>query len=200
MKTLDVSSREKMRRLRKKRGLTLKDLAEHCNCSPGYLSRVETGAVNPSVATLMAMAEALGVTVDELFHSKPSRRKVLPCVMYPKERKTLNPKGDIRMQLLSRGMDVPFEFLQLKFPPGATDGIDVYTNNEGADLHTHEGVECGLVVQGVLDVQVDDKIYRLEPGDTITLNSNSPHKISNIGDEEAVAIWVDSKPFLFSTI
>ena len=200
MKALDASSREKIRRLRKKRAFTLKDLAEHCNCSSGYLSRVETGAVNPSVATLMAIAEALGVTVDELFHSKPSKRKFPPCVMHPNERKTIIPEGDIWMQLLSRGMDVPFEFLQLKFPPGATDGIDVNTNNEGADLHTHEGVECGLVIQGVLDVQVDDKIYRLKPGDTITFNSNSPHKISNSGDEEALAIWVDSKPFLFSTI
>ena len=200
MKALNASSREQIRRLRKKRGLTLKELAAHCDCSPGYLSRIETGAVNPSVATLMAIAEVLGVTLDELFHSEPSSRKVLPCVMHPVERKTLTPKGGIQMQLLSRGIDVPFEFLQLSFPPGTTDGIDLYTNSEGADLHTHEGVECGLVTQGVLDVQVDNKVYRLKAGDTITLHSNSPHKLSNSGDEKAVAIWVDSKPILFSTI
>ncbi|MBW1802577.1 MAG: helix-turn-helix transcriptional regulator [Deltaproteobacteria bacterium] len=199
MKALNVSSREKIRRLRKKRGLTLKALAEYCHCSSGYLSRVETGAVNPSLATLMATAEALNVTVDELFYTTPSKPKILPCLMHPDERKTLSPKTGIQMQLLSRGIDVPFEFLQVTFPPGTSDGMDIYSN-EGDDLHTHEGAECGLVLQGVLDVQVDDKTYRLKAGDTITLYSSSSHKISNTGDEEAVAVWVDSKPFLFSTI
>ena len=199
MKALDVSSRENIRRLRKKRGLTLQDLAEHCNCSPGYLSRVETGAVNPSLAALMGIAEALELNVDELFHSRRFKRKVLPCVMHLNERKTLFQGEGMQIQLLSRGIDVPFEFLLLKFPPGTTDGIDVSTN-EAPDLHTHEGAECGLVIQGELDMQVDDKVYRLKAGDTITLYSISPHKISNSGDEEAVAVWVDSKPFLFSTI
>jgi transcriptional regulator with XRE-family HTH domain len=199
MSTLDASSRETIRRLRKEKGMTLKDLAEHCKCSSGYLSRVETGSVNPSLATLMSISEALGVTVDELFHSMPVIRKSPPCVMHPGERKTLIPKANIRMQLLSRGIDVPFEFLLLRFPPGTTDGIDVYMN-EGADLHIHEGVECGMVIQGRLEVRVDDKVYTLESGDTITFNSTSPHKLSNTEEVEAVAIWVDSKPFLFSTI
>jgi transcriptional regulator with XRE-family HTH domain len=199
MKALDVSSREKLRRVRKKKGLTLRNLAERCHCSPGFLSRIETGSINPSLATFMTIAEALQVTVDELFHNEAPKDKLPPCVVHPAERKTLTPKNNIQMQLLSRGIDTPFEFLLVKFPPGTTDGIDVYTG-EGNDLHTHEGVECGLVLQGELDVHVDDQVYRLTPGDTITLNSSSPHKISNSGDSEAAAIWVDSKPFLFATI
>jgi transcriptional regulator with XRE-family HTH domain len=200
MKALNVHSREKIRYLRKKRGLTLKVLAQNINCSAGYLSRVETGVVNPSLATLMDIADALGVAVEELFHHKGPERGVLPCVMHSEERKTVFLKGGIRLQLLSRGVDSPFEFLMLRFPPGATDGIGVSTNNEETDLHTHEGNECGLLIQGNLDVHVDDKIYRLKPGDTITFYSDSPHKISNSGDEEALAVWVDSKPVIFSMI
>ena len=200
MKALNVHSREKIRSLRKKQGMTLKDLAQNINCSAGYLSRVETGVVNPSLATLMEIADALGVTIEELFRSSRPERQVMPCVMRPEERKTLSLKGGIQLQLLSRGVDSPFEFLMLRFPPGATDGIGISTNNGETDLHTHEGNECGLVIQGNLDVHVDDKIYHLKPGDTITFYSDSPHKISNSGDEEAVAIWVDSKPFIFSMI
>lgn len=59
MKTLNVHSREKIRSLRKKQGMTLKDLAQNINCSAGYLSRVETGVVNPSLATLMEIADAV---------------------------------------------------------------------------------------------------------------------------------------------
>lgn len=200
MKALNVDSREKIRYLRKKRGMTLKELGQNINCSAGYLSRVETGVVNPSLATLVHIANALGVTIEELFRQRGSGIKVLPCVMRPEERKTLFLKGSIQLQLLSRGVEAPFEFLFLRFPPGVTDGISVSTSNEETDLHTHEGCECGIVIQGNLDVHVDDKIYHLKAGDTITLNSDSPHKISNSGDGEAVALWVDSRPFIFSMV
>jgi transcriptional regulator with XRE-family HTH domain len=198
MKTLTIHSREKIRTLRKKQGMTLKVLAENIHCSAGYLSRVETGVVNPSLATLMEIADALGVTIEELFHHRGPEKNRLPYLMHSEERKTLSLKGGIQLQLLSRGIDSPFEFLLLRFPPGATDGISISTNSEETDLHTHEGNECGLVTQGNLDVQVDDKIFHLKPGDTITFSSDSPHKISNSGDEEAVAVWVDSRPFIFS--
>jgi transcriptional regulator with XRE-family HTH domain len=200
MKGASVYSREKIRYLRKKRGMTLKVLAQNINCSAGYLSRIETGVVNPSLATLKDVADALGVTIEELFHDRGSGRNVLPCVMRTEERKTLFLKAGIQLQLLSRGVDSPFEFLMLRFPPGATDGITISTTDGASDLHAHEGVECGLVIEGNLDVHVEDKVYRLEPGDTITFHSDSPHKISNSGEGEALAVWVDSRPFIFSMI
>jgi transcriptional regulator with XRE-family HTH domain len=198
MTTLDLRAREKIRRLRKARKLTLGDLANQCNCSKSFLSRVETGAVNPSLATLMLIAEALEVTVHELFSEKKSENRFSHCVVPPDDRKTLLLKDDIRIQLLSRGMETPYEFMLVRFPPETTDGIRIFTNEE-ADLHTHEGIECGIVIQGELDVHVEDKVYRLKPGESITLNSNTPHKISNSGKEEALAIWVDSKPVFFTT-
>ncbi len=200
MKGVSVYSREKIRYLRKKRGMTLKVLAQNINCSPGYLSRIETGVVNPSLAALKDVADALEVTIEELFHDRGSERKVLPCVMHAEERKTLLLKAGIQLQLLSRGIDSPFEFLTLRFPPGATDGVTVSTTDGGSDLHVHGGVECGLLIEGNLDVHVDDEVYHLEPGDTITFHSDSPHKLSNSGEREALAIWVDSRPFIFSMI
>ncbi len=59
MKALNDHSREKIRSLRKKQGMTLKALAQNINCSAGYLSRVETGVVNPSLATLLEIARYL---------------------------------------------------------------------------------------------------------------------------------------------
>jgi mannose-6-phosphate isomerase-like protein (cupin superfamily) len=138
----------------------------------------------------MSIAGELGTTVDELFRRKKTKEKALSCVMHSEDRKTLVAKGGIQSQLISRGIDVPFEFIELRFPPGAVDGTD---------LHTHEGVECGLVIQGELTAEFNNKIYSLGVGDSFTLTSTTPHRLSNNGDEEAVAIWVDSKPVLFTT-
>lgn len=196
---LSLSSREKIRRLRKNKGLTLKELAKQCNCSPGLLSQIETGAVNPSLSTLGSIAEALSVAVFNLFSDEQPINNSPPRIMHPEDRKSLRLKGDIQFQLLSRGVGVPFEFVLLKFPPETTAGIDINTK-DGSDLHTHTGTECGLVLQGDLEIQVEKEIYHLGPGDSITLSSRIPHKISNPGKKEAVAIWVDSEPFIFSVL
>lgn len=184
------SVRQNIRTYRKQKGLTLKEMATSCDCSVGLLSQIETGAANPSLATMMSIADALGVTVGLLFDEKPTRRGASPCLMRPEERKTFTIQGGIQFQLLTRGINVPFEFLLNRFPPGASDGVD---------LHTHEGTESALVIEGELDLQVDADIYHLKPGDSITFHSMSPHRISNPGEKEALAIWVDSEPFIFST-
>ncbi len=55
------------------------------------------------------------------------------------------------------------------------------------------------VLEGKLVVEVNGKIYHMEPGDSITLHSTLPHRINNPGEKEAVAIWVNSEPWCFST-
>ncbi|MBW1806415.1 MAG: cupin domain-containing protein, partial [Deltaproteobacteria bacterium] len=42
-------------------------------------------------------------------------------------------------------------------------------------------------------------VFRMKPGDSITLSSSTPHRITNIGNSEAVAIWVNSEAWCFST-
>src|SRR5579864_1244873 len=49
------------RRIREELGLTLASIAQQARISPGMLSRLETGRVSPSLETIVALAEALGV-------------------------------------------------------------------------------------------------------------------------------------------
>src|SRR5215472_4296848 len=49
------------RRIREDLGLTLANVAEQARISPGMLSRLETGRVSPSLETIVALAEVLGV-------------------------------------------------------------------------------------------------------------------------------------------
>ena len=55
------------------------------------------------------------------------------------------------------------------------------------------------VIEGELDVEIDGVTYHLKPGDTITFHSTLAHKTSNPGKKEAVDVWVDSVPWVFST-
>ena len=49
------------RRIREEMGLTLASVAEQARISPGMLSRLETGRVSPSLETIVALADVLGV-------------------------------------------------------------------------------------------------------------------------------------------
>lgn len=67
----------RIRRLRKERGLTQQTLAEISNQEPSNISHIERGATKLSLPTLVSIANALEVTVDELLcDSLPASRSV----------------------------------------------------------------------------------------------------------------------------
>ena len=52
--------------LRRNRGLSQLQLARMCGFTQQFIQRIEKGKVEPSIRSAMKIAEALGVTVDEL--------------------------------------------------------------------------------------------------------------------------------------
>ena len=56
----------RIRRMRKAHGLTQQALAELSNQEPSNISHIERGATKLSLPTLVNIANALDVTVDEL--------------------------------------------------------------------------------------------------------------------------------------
>ena len=57
---------ERLRTLRRRRGLTLTDVAARAGISPQYLSEIERGRKDPSSEMLAAVAGALGYRVLQL--------------------------------------------------------------------------------------------------------------------------------------
>ena len=65
---LDASSElgPRLRAIRLRRGLSLRELARRLELSPSSISQIETGKMQPSVRTLYAFVSEFGVTVDEV--------------------------------------------------------------------------------------------------------------------------------------
>lgn len=61
-----MSIGENIKRIRKEKGLTQKELADKCNLSRSYLADVERDRYNPSLDTLMVIAKNLDVKVSTL--------------------------------------------------------------------------------------------------------------------------------------
>ena len=180
----------KIRRLRKQRDLTLSRMSALCGCSPSLLSQIERGTVNPSFSTLKSIGDALGTSAAQLVSEMSASEPSPSSLMRPKERKSLTTEGRVKFQLLTRHLNVPFEFILNEWPPGSSTGITPYI---------HEGEESGLLMEGELEVEVEGKVYHMKPGDTVTLRSSVSHRISNPGKKKALAVWVNSVPWVFST-
>jgi len=68
-KTVQQKLGERVRQIRKNRGLSQEDLAERCNLDRTYLSGVERGLRNVSIVNIEKIAVALGIDISELTES-----------------------------------------------------------------------------------------------------------------------------------
>ncbi len=78
MKTIGID--EALRQWRKVRGLSQWDLADKSGVGYASIARIETGRQDPTVSMLTRLAEALSVSVPELFTppttaKRPARKR-----------------------------------------------------------------------------------------------------------------------------
>jgi transcriptional regulator with XRE-family HTH domain len=172
----------KLRSLRKERGLSLVRVSEPAGCTPSYLSMVENGKVDPSISRLKRIAEALGITIVDLFQ-KDTDHKV---VMRKKDRikgEIPRSKTDIEI-LIPRIDDKQLDArLAIIHPGGSSRGN-----------YKHPGEEFGLVLKGIFELSVDGTIYKLDEGDSFYFKSTSNHNFSNPSTEDTVVLWVNHPP------
>ncbi len=180
----------RFRELRKQKRMTLTRMAKMTRRSVSLLSQIETGKVNPSFSSMQSIADALEVSLSQLILQDESANENDHALLKLRDRKALTTRGGVEHQLLSRSLSPSFEFVVNVLPPGSSTGKDPYT---------HDGLECGLLLEGELEVEIGKKIFSMKPGDSITLNSSTPHRVANRGKKKAVAVWVNSIPFIFST-
>ena len=165
----------RVKELRRRRGLTLEDLAERAGVSRAMISKVERGEKNPTLVVAAKVAEGLGVTISELLGVE-QRREI---VVIPRERRMTmrDPESGFERQLLSPtfgGHSV--EFVRNIVPHGSTSG----------EFPPHRrGVEEYVVVEkGRLRTFVGDEEHLLEAGDALYFEADVSHRFDNAGDGE----------------
>ena len=173
-----------MKRFRRELSLSLNGLAEEMGVAASFLSQVETGKVSPSLARLKQIAAVLNVTTSDLIGETGEGRGE---IVVGKDEARLIPVSTrgIRIELLSsKHMDHFMQPYKITFQAEA----------DTEDFHTHFGQECGLVLEGRVDLWVGDKHFKLGPGDNFYYNSGLPHRIANSHDHVSVVYMVANPP------
>lgn len=177
----------RLRHARLARGARLKDVAEAAGCSESLVSKIENNKLQPSLDVLRRLCGALGLTLGELF-ATPSADEDVVQRNGSRVVVDLDPvrRGEgIRLERL-----VPYSAGHLL--QGNIHVVAVGGGSEG--LLTHEGEEVGYVIAGTIELQLGDKLYRIEAGDSFCYRSETPHGYRNIGDCEARVIFINTPP------
>jgi len=172
----------KLRSLRKDRGLSLVQLCSQAECSPSYLSMVENGKVDPSISRLKKIADALKVTIVDLFQNHKDQKVVI--------RRTERLRGEIARS------KTEIEILIQHNPKNQLDARVAIIKPDGSSngYYNHPGEEFGLVLSGTFELTIDGVIYALEKGDSFYFESHRNHSFRNPGTEDAVVVWVNHPP------
>ena len=207
-----------LRTARQKSGMTLRELARKLGVSPSFLSQIENGKSQPSVATLYSMAQTLGVSIDHLFESEdapdepaeaPADKPVADEEPGTVRRSDLGSLERVwedtgstgRLSVTSPGnrtrlvMDTGVVWEQLATNTAhQLDFIEIVyppgsSSTNDERMLRHDGFEYGYLLEGELEVTFGFETFMLHAGEALGLNSSVPHLFRNLTTAPARGIW-----------
>lgn len=177
---------EKIRALRKAKGLSLAELAEQSGIAEATLYSIEGNMVSPPLGNLVSLARVFEISMGDLFGDNGDSAS---CIVRKGERKTVSRfnstdgKGggysyeSLGHQKKNRHME---PFLVTLTP----------TESTNIEPNQHIGEEILFVLEGKVEVKLLDKVEILNPGDSIYYDSTMPHFVSCHGQEPATLLAV----------
>jgi len=177
--TPSVNVGQLLKELREGRGISIRELSRLSGLSANALSMIERGRTSPSVSTLYRLTDALNVPITALFRQE----LVLEPIVY---------------RSMTSRTHVPF-------PLGVWEGLggESFTGRmqpfmltlesraeSGREKIVHTGAEFVFCLKGILEYEVEDKIFTLEAGNSLLFSARLTHRWRNPGKVVTNAIIV----------
>ncbi len=170
-----------IQRLRKAYNMSLGDLSEQSGVAKSIISQIERNETNPTISTVYRLSQALDTTIEQVLKSdKPDafiEHQARPAV-------PLLESEDGLCRLAIAG------------PLNLVDHIQWYdfrAQSGGmleSDPHPPGTIEHLYVLDGELEVSVDDTLRAVKAGETLRYHADRPHKIVNNAKSSAHATMV----------
>lgn len=188
-----------LRRVRESRKLSLRAVASAVGVSASLLSQVETGKTQPSVSTLYALVNYLGISLDALMghnrvdssplgfstSSAPTAgdgRRSDSVVQRREDNPIIEMENGVTWERLSVGDSAVADPLIVTYAPAGSSSVE-------GKMMRHAALEYGVLLEGRLTLRIDFETYELTPGDSFCFDAQRPHLYINEGDVPARGIW-----------
>ncbi|WP_405010373.1 XRE family transcriptional regulator [Kitasatospora sp. NBC_01539] len=173
-----------LKRLRTDRGHTLDALAARSGVSRGMIVQIEQGRTNPSVGTVVRLADALGVSIARLLdYDEVSTVRIVSDD--EAVRLWAGAKGGSGVLLNGIEAPGPLELWEWVIMPGEA---------HGSDPHPAGTVEIARVDEGELTLTLDGRDHLVRAGSTASYEAGCAHGYRNAGDVPVRLTLVVSVP------
>ena len=169
-KNLEVAIGRQVRELRKRQRMTGSELAEQTGLSVGMLSKIENGVISPSLNTLQVLANALSVPLVQLFSG------------FDEVRGAMHVKAGEGVEIERAGTRAGHQYSLLGHIGSNNSGVVVEpylitldSESDRFPTFQHEGIEMLYMIDGVINYRHGDRLYLLEPGDSLLFDADAPH-------------------------
>jgi transcriptional regulator with XRE-family HTH domain len=187
IKTQLTSFGDRLKELRTEQGWTLEQLASRSGLSKPFLSRLESGDRQASIAAALTLARIFKVSLDFLFESPLASE---PCLIIRADDAITRRANGLTYAALSN----PDRLLSLQ-PVLVT----VPADRPGNEHFQHDGEEWIHVLTGRLMLSLAGDTYDLNPGDSAHFDSRLPHRLIPRGGRDVKVILVASPSARTST-
>ena len=185
----------RIREMRKRRGLTLKEVAEATGYTIGHISQIERDLKSPSLVALRKIAACLNcsevwlIMDDSELSAKSSEEG-------KKSKESYLMRKENRIPMKIPEIDVSYSIFTPSKLPNAQEaqmtGLIVrlkpntwVTEKMISHGNYHESL---LLLKGELELRIDNSTYMIYEGDSFYIPKNCLHNYLNTSDEEATII------------
>lgn len=161
---------EQLAALRLRNRWSLAELSARTGLSRPYLSRLESGARQPSLGALLMLARAYETTMAALLDGG-APASAWPTVMRSNRAQIQKSNGLRYRSISSPGISAHLSALRVTVPH----------QRRQTSLSAHDGEELLYVLSGTLRLVLGSERYTLEPGDSAHFDSRIPHHVSAAG-------------------
>jgi transcriptional regulator with XRE-family HTH domain len=176
---------QRMRIVRQEKGLTTEDVGQRTGLSPTYVDKIEADELSPPLGVLIRIAKALDMRLGRFI----STGEVKPFTVVRKHERRI-----VSRYTSAQGDQYGYTYESLA--PDKKDRhmepfmITLVPSGAKKDLSTHAGQEFIYVLEGAMEVILEEHKDVLHPGDSIYYDSSVPHLVRCHGDKETVILAV----------
>ncbi len=174
----------KIKEIRKEKGITIQEVADRAGVSKGLISQIENNRTIPSLLVLINIINALNIDLNEFFKDFNSELDSGPVVVRKKDTYSPFEKesaiGFHYKRIFTSAMDnSTMDIVLLELLPDAQ-----------RPMVETEAYEYKYIISGQVEYIFNDQKISLEEGDSIFFNGRLSHTPRNVGSEKAVILIV----------
>jgi transcriptional regulator with XRE-family HTH domain len=172
---------DRIRNLRRERGLRLVDMAKLTDLSVSFISQVERGLTNPGMRSLILMADALEVRPHALLEEAPPCDELFVLTRADEQAEVPNDGGTAR----SITSNVNPRFNAFDFSGGPRQFYTWYKS---------KGDILIILLAGQLEVEVETHTLTMSAGDTLFVRADTNHRWRQVGRARSRVLTVLHSP------